>query len=59
MPERSIDPETGEPALAYRENKFFDPYIASGGNGQQAAVQAASVLARLQGIDSTIAAAPD
>jgi len=40
MPKRSIDPETGEPALTHREKILIDAYIANGGNGQQAAIQA-------------------
>ena len=40
MPKRSIDPETGEPALTHREKVLIDAYIANGGNGQQAAIQA-------------------
>ena len=38
MPERKIDPETGEPALTYRENRFVDGYIAAGGNATRAAI---------------------
>jgi len=40
MPKRKIDPETGEPALTYRENRLVDGYIANGGNATRAAVDA-------------------
>src|SRR5215510_9516022 len=40
MPKRKTDPETGEPILTYRENKFVDGYIAAGGNATRAAIQA-------------------
>src|SRR5215467_2483106 len=40
MPKRSIDPETGELALTHREKMLIDAYIANGGNGQQAAIEA-------------------
>src|SRR5262249_51053097 len=40
MPKRKTDPETGEPALTYRENRLVDGYIANGGNATRAAVQA-------------------
>jgi len=40
MPKRKLDPETGEPMLTYRENRFVDGYIAAGGNATRAAIQA-------------------
>src|SRR5262245_57489528 len=40
MPKRKTDPETGEPMLTYRENRFVDGYIAAGGNATRAAIQA-------------------
>src|SRR5262245_9412833 len=46
MPKRSIDPETGEQALTHRENLLIDAFIANGGNGQQAAIEAGYSAAR-------------
>jgi len=46
MPKRSTDPETGEHNLTYRENRLIDAYIANGGNGQQAAIEAGYSAAR-------------
>jgi len=40
MPKRRIDPETGEMGLTHREKMLVDAYIANGGNGQQAAIEA-------------------
>jgi hypothetical protein len=40
MPKRKTDPQTGEPVLTYRENRFVDGYIAGGGNATRAAVEA-------------------
>jgi len=40
MPQRKKDLETGEPELTYRENRLADEYVANGGNGAQAAVDA-------------------
>ena len=40
MPQRRKDPETGQPELTYRENRLADEYVANGGNGTQAAVDA-------------------
>ena len=40
MPQRRKDLETGEPELTYRENRLADEYVANGGNGAQAAVDA-------------------
>jgi len=46
MPKRSVNPETGEPNLTHREEMMVDAYIASGGNGRQAALQAGYGAAR-------------
>jgi len=40
MPKRKVDPETGEPALTYRENRLVDQFVANGGNAARAAVDA-------------------
>jgi hypothetical protein len=44
---RSTDPVTFETALTHREKLFIDAYIASGGNGQQAAIAAGYNAARI------------
>src|SRR5215467_3929319 len=40
MPQRRKDLKTGEPELSYRENRLADEYVANGGNGAQAAIDA-------------------
>jgi hypothetical protein len=40
MPQRRKELETGEPELTYRENRLADEYVANGGNGAQAAIDA-------------------
>jgi len=40
MSKRRIDPETGKPALTWRENKMVDGFVANGGNATRAAVNA-------------------
>jgi phage terminase small subunit len=40
MSKRKIDPQTGEPALTWRENKMVDGFVANGGNATRAAVDA-------------------
>src|SRR5262245_13920412 len=40
MPKRKTDPETGDPALTYRENRMIDRFVANGGNAARAAVDA-------------------
>jgi len=40
MPKRKIDPETGGPALTWRENKMVDGFVANGGNATRAAIDA-------------------
>jgi hypothetical protein len=40
MSKRRIDPETGKPALTWRENKMVDGFVASGGNATRAAIDA-------------------
>jgi len=40
MSKRRIDPETGKPALTWRENKMVDGFVANGGNATRAAVDA-------------------
>ena len=40
MPRRKIDPETGKPALTWRENKMIDGIVSNGGNASRAAVDA-------------------
>jgi hypothetical protein len=40
MSRRKVDPETGGPALTWRENKMIDGFVSNGGNASQAAVDA-------------------
>src|SRR5215471_11270626 len=40
MSKRRIDPETGKPALTWRESKLADGFVANGGNATRAAVDA-------------------
>ena len=40
MSRRKVDPETGEPALTWRENKMIDGIVSNGGNASRAAVDA-------------------
>jgi hypothetical protein len=40
MSKRRIDPETGKPALTWRENKMVDGFVTSGGNATRAALDA-------------------
>src|SRR5262249_21614885 len=40
MSKRRIDPETGKPALTWRENKMVDEFAAKGANATRAAVDA-------------------
>jgi hypothetical protein len=54
MSKRSIDPESGELALANREEMLVDAYIADPGL-LHSLLRAASILARLHGIDSSAA----
>ena len=46
MSRRKVDPETGEPALTWRENKMIDGFVSNGGNASQAALDARPELAR-------------
>ena len=43
MLKRKTDPETGEPMLTYRENRFIDGYIAAGGNATDISVASTSI----------------
>ena len=36
MSKRRIDPETGEPALTWRENRMVDEFVSNGGNPARA-----------------------
>ena len=40
MSRRKVDPETGGPALTWRENKMIDGFVSNGGNASQAALDA-------------------
>jgi hypothetical protein len=56
MHKRYADRETGEPALTHRDKMLMDAYIARGSGAQvHSPFQAASILARLQGIDASAA----